>query len=208
MIQIFKKLFGSKKELPFNLHHPEIAQNVEFAFECKGIKYYRMSQDFRLPTGRFKFLDAYLAEHEMRMSVPMMLAYLDKIEGSLNGTGRNGQINLTTALVNIHNMRTHANLAFLPDNIERLASVVYFDETEDLRDYDPIHAKKKITDWKSDGKYSFFLTRPICELLNIQGISIESLETSIQASKIILRELTSDQQTPSLDNSSETETLK
>lgn len=186
---IFKNLFSTQKELPYNLRHPDIAPNIEFAFECLGKKYYRMAQEFRLPAGRYKFLDAYLQEHEMRMSVDMLNAYIDKIEATING--RAGVIKLSDIAVVAYNMRTHAKLGFMPDNIQRLASVVYFDESEDLRDYDQKYGEKKIKDWLSDGKYSFFLTRPIDELLNIRGISVESLQIYISQQRAIITELTS-----------------
>jgi hypothetical protein len=205
-LRFWNKVFNPSKELPYNLYHPDINPNIELAFECHGKEYYRMKAESRMPTGRYKFIDAYLAEHEMRMTLPMMTAYLDKMEAILNGTA--GVIKLGDLHVVVHNMRTHAHLGFDEATIQRLASVVYFDDTEDLRDYDLDYGKKKINEWVKEGKYSFFLTRPIDELLNIRGISIESLEVYIQQQRIILAELTSVQQTPSLDNSSESETLK
>lgn len=186
-------------EQAFNIYHPDLAPQVEFAFECKGKKYFRMAHEFRMPTGRYKFLDAFLTEHELRMTPKMFNDYLDRIENNLNGKG--GVIKLTDISVTIWNMRTHANLLFVPDTIEKLASVVYFDDTEDLRDYDPEYAKKKIADWKTDDSYAFFLTRPIVELLNLEGISPTSLQTYIQTAQGTLDALISDQSKPSSENS-------
>lgn len=205
-LRFLKKVFNPSAPLPFNLHHPDIAPNIELAFECKGKEYFRMKAESRMPTGRYKFVDAYLAEHEMRMTLVMMIAYLDRMEEILNGKA--GVIKLGDLHIVVHNMRTHARLDFDEATIQRLSSVVYFDDTEDLRDYDVEYGKKKIKEWVSEGKYAFFLTRPIDELLNIRGISIESLEAYIQQQRIILAELTSVQQTPSSETSSENETVK
>lgn len=194
------------ENLPFNLHHPDLAGHTELAFECKGKKYYRMAHEFRLPAGRYKFLDAYLLEHELRMTPKMFNDYLDRIETFLNGRG--GVVKLTDIAVTIHNMRTHANLLFLPETIKKLASVVYFDDSEDLRDYDPEHGRNKIEIWETDDSYAFFLTRPIMELLNLEGISVTSLQTYIQTSQEILKGLTSDQSPPSSESTSKTETSK
>jgi hypothetical protein len=188
-----------KADLPFNLNHPDLAGHTELAFECKGKKFYRMAHEFRMPTGRYKFLDAYLLEHELRMTPKMFHDYLDKIEFDLNGKG--GTINLTRIAITIHNMRTHANLLFVPDTIKKLAAVVYFDDTEDLRDYDPEYGKKKIALWETDEQYSFFLTRPIVELLNLEGISVTSLQTYMDQAQIVLEELTLDQSKPSSESS-------
>jgi len=190
-----KKIRKPHTEQAFNIYHPDVNPQIEFAFECKGKQYYRMSHEFRLTAGRYKFLDAFLREHELRMTPKMFNDYLDKIEAQLNG--RSGTIELSKIAVMIYNMRSHANLAFLPETIEKLASVVYFDETEDLRDYDPEYGKKKIAEWKEDGQYSFFLTRPIVELLNLEGISVTSLEKYMQSAQETIRELISDPSKPS-----------
>lgn len=196
----------SKKNLPFNLHHPDLAGHTEFAFSCKGKNYYRMAHEFRMPVGRYKFLDAYLLEHELRMTPKMFHDYLDRMESFLNGRG--GQINLTGLAVTINNMRTHANVMFVPKTIKKLASVVFFDETEDLRDYDEQYGDKKIAEWEADGSYAFFLTRPIVELLNLEGISQTSLQTYMNFVETTLNALTSEQSPQSSGNSSATETSK
>lgn len=200
MLKWLKSLFKRRtKELPHNLNHPEYCERVEEAFECQGVTYYRMKHEFHLPAGRYKFLDAALMEVDMRMTLPMLVAYLDKIEAALNGKG--GTIKLSDISVIVHNMRTHANLGFHPETVRRLAAIIYFDDTEDLRDYDHEYGTKKIEAWNSDGKLSFFLTRPIVELLNLQDTSVESLERFIRLQEEIIKELTSDPQTPSLENS-------
>jgi hypothetical protein len=197
--QYIPKNHTPKVDLPFNLHHPDLAGHTEFAFECKGKKYYRMANEFRMPTGRYKFFDAYLLEHQLRMTPQMFNDYLDRIEGFLNGRG--GVIKLTDIANTIYNMRTHANLLFIPATIKKIAAVSYFDDSEDLRDFDPEYGQKKIADWETDDTYAFFLTRPIVELLNLEGISVTSLQTYIQTSQDILKELTSAQSKPSLENS-------
>lgn len=199
-MNIFKRLFGKKaKEIPHNIYHPDYVGRVEEAFKCEGVTYYRMKHEFHLPAGRYKFLDAYLMEVEMRMTLDMLKAYLDRIETILNGKA--GVIKLSDIAVVVHNMRTHANLGFHPETIRRLSSVVYFDDTEDLRDFDKEHGTLKIQKWDSDGKLSFFLTRPIVELLNLQDISVESLTKFIQDQEEIIKELISGPQTPSSENS-------
>jgi hypothetical protein len=204
-----RKKYVPKKiavDLPFNMNHPDLAPQVEFAFECGGKEFYRMAHEFRLPTGRYKFLDAFLIEHELRMTPKMFHDYLDRIENQINGRG--GVIEISKIAVTVHNMRTHANLLFVPDTIKKLASVVYFDETEDLRDYDADYAKKKIALWETDEQYAFFLKRPIVELLNLEGISVTSLQTYIQSAQGQIEELTLDQSKQSLENSLKTETSK
>lgn len=193
MINWIKSLFKSKpKDPPFNLHHPDVAPNVEFAFEAgptfKKRKYYRVKDDYRLPTGRYKWVDAFLYESELRMDLNTMNKYLDEMEKNLDG-GK-GAINLSKAFQVIWAMRSRTKLMFEPATIKRLASVVYFDETEDLSDYDQEYCEAKVKFWEKHGCYDFFLTRPIVELLNLKGISVESLKIYMKEAEQVLKDLT------------------
>jgi hypothetical protein len=193
------KFWKSKpKEPPFNIHHPDLADKIEFAFECGPTlnkrKFYRMKSDenetgdFYLPTGRYSIIDEFLGEHHLRMTVPVLKAYLDDLEKNLDGT--KGQINLGKAFQTIYNMRTRANLGFDPQLVKRLASVVYFDETEDLSGYDKDYCDKKIKFWEKHEVYDFFLIRPIKELCNLNASSEIHLKTYIPIAEQIIRDLT------------------
>lgn len=189
LINWFKSLFKKKpKDPPYNIHHPDLAGKYELAFECKGVKYYRAIKDYILPVGRYKWIDATLNEVDIRMTLPVLKGFIEELKKSLNVT--NGQIRLDKAFQTIYSMETRCNLAFEPETVKRLASVVYFDETEDLRDYDQEYGQKKIAIWEKAGTYDFFLTKPIGELLNLSNISEESLKTYIQKAGEILKDLT------------------
>jgi hypothetical protein len=193
------KFWKSKpKEPPFNIHHPDLADKIEFAFECGPTlnkrKFYRMkadvneTNDFRLPTGRYKWIDAFLAEVNLRMTVNTLLAYMTEMEKNLDGT--KGQINLGKAFQIIYAIRTRANLGFDPQLVKTLASIVYFDENEDLSDYDKDYCDKKIKYWERYDCYDFFLTRPIAELCNLNRSSETHLKTYIQTATQIIKDLT------------------
>lgn len=189
MIKWFKKLFSKKKNPAFNIYHPDLQDKIEFAFECAGVKYYRAIKEFTLPVGRYKWIDAYLYEVEIRMNLTVLKAYIEEIRKNLNV--RNNQINLDRAFQILYAMETRCNLAFEPETVKRLASVVYFDETEDLSDFDQDYAQQKIKRWTRNENYDFFLTRPISELLNLSNISVESLKKFIADSEITLKSLIS-----------------
>jgi hypothetical protein len=177
-----------KKTLPeFNIHHPDIAPNIEIAFECGGVKYYRFKEgEFKIPVGRHKFVEAYLHQAEMRMDVDTLNRYLDEIDKNLD-VGK-----LSKVAVASYAIRSRAKMGFEPETIERLASVVYFDDTEDLTDYKPEYGTHKIDLWKKKDFLGFFLTRPIDELYGLKGISEESLKNYIQqieVSKKIIEDL-------------------
>lgn len=198
-MNFFSKLFKSKpKEPPFNIHHPDLADKIEFAFECGPTlnkrKFYRMkadvneTNDFRLPTGRYKWIDAFLAEVNLRMTVGTLIAYLNELEKNLDGT--KGVVNLGKAFQIIYSIRTRTNLGFDPQLVKTLASIVYFDESEDLSDYDKDYCDKKIKYWERHDCYDFFLTRPIAELCNLNNSSVTHLKTYIQTATQIIKDLT------------------
>lgn len=196
----FKSLVKKKKSIknpPYNIYHPDVAGNIEFAFECKGVKYYRAVKDYILPTGRYKWIDATLNEVDIRMTLPTLRAYIGKLKKNLDGS--NG-INLGEAWKVIYAMETRCDLGFTPETVKRLASVMYFDETEDLRDYDHEYGQKKVKFWEENGVYDFFLTTPIAELLNLKPGSEEYLRKYIQEADQILKDLILEPETPSSEN--------
>lgn len=202
---IFKR---KPKDPPFNIYHPDLSDKIEFAFECGPTfgkrKFYRMKSDvnetneFRLPTGRYKWIDAFLAEVNLRMTVGTLHAYLNDIEKSLNG-GK-GEIRLDKAFQTIYNIRTRLNLGFDPQLVKNLASIVYFDETEDLSDYDKAYCDKKIRFWEKHEVYDFFLIRPIAELCNLNGTSVSDLKTYIQVASQMIKDLTLEPEKVSSEN--------
>lgn len=202
---LFKK---KPKDPPFNIYHPDIADRIELAFECGPTlnkrKFYRMKADvdqtneFRLPTGRYKWIDAFLAQVNLRMTAATLESYIIELEKALNG-GK-GEVRLDKAFYTIFSMRTRLNLGFDPNLVKTLASIVYFDETEDLSDYDKAYCDKKVKYWEQHDCYDFFLTRPIAELCNLNGSSVTALKTFIQQKEEILRSLTSEPPSQSLES--------
>lgn len=182
----------AKPVLPeFNINHPDIAPHIEVAFECGGISYYRFKEgEFKIPVGRHKFVEAYLHQANMRMDIETLERYLDEIDKHLD-TGK-----LSKVAIASYAIRSRCKMGFEPETIERLASVVYFDQTEDLSDYKPEYGAHKIELWKKKDFLGFFLTRPIDELYGLKGISEESLRsymTQIEVSKKIIEDLMLDQ---------------
>lgn len=205
----FKNLFKRKpKEPPFNIYHPDLADKIEFAFECGPAlnkrKFYRMKADadqtneFRLPTGRYKWIDAFLAEVNLRMAMPVLRAYMEELKKHLNG-GK-GEVRLDKAFQIIYAIETRLNLGFDPHLVKDLSSIVYFDETEDLSDYDKTYCDKKIKYWERYDCYDFFLTRPIAELCNLNGSSVAALKTYILTAEQIIKDLTLEPESPSSEN--------
>lgn len=195
------QLFKKKAKPEFNLKHPDIAPVIEQAFKAGGKVYYRFKEEKLIPAGRHKYIQAHLKEVDLRMDNRTLINYLNDLKEMLNGgSGQKKEINFLKILELVINMESRAKLAFEPAMVERLAAVVYFDDSEDLSTYDRKHGQQKIDHWKKHNVLDFFLTRPIGELLGLINISVTSLEDYIAQASQMIKDLTIEQQKLSSQN--------
>lgn len=164
----------------FNIHHPELADKVEEAFTAGGIKYYNFKKDTEVRAGRYIVIANMLQEVFYRMDRELMRTYITRIRAEIDGT--KGQINIGNATAFLDQMLTLTGLAFESDTMYRLASAIYFDETEALNTWDPKHNETKIQGWKEDGTLDFFYRRPFSELTGLKNISQTDMRASLEAS--------------------------
>lgn len=184
------KLKPKQEPEKFTIHHPTLAGQTELAFEAGLIKYYRFKDEYRMPIGRYKYVYKRFKEADLRMTRETMQEYLKQIEEALNGTKK--QINLSTAIRLIYNMRTWLTIPFEPEAVKRLAAVTFFTEDEDLSTFDEKKGQEKIDSWERNKVHDFFTTAPIGALLNVNSSSITSLEEYLTEAQEITKALTSD----------------
>lgn len=194
----------SKIPLPsYNLRHDDIKHKVELAFQVKGKKFYRFIDDHQIPTGRYKYIYAALKEVDLRMNLSTLQNYVNEIKKVLNGGDKKNNVSMEALWRVTLNLESRISLAFEPASVERLAAILFFDETEDLRTFDKAHGDDKIKYWKQNNVVDFFLTTPIVELLGLRGISPTYLEEYIQTSNLLIEDLTLDLRTQLSESSSE-----
>lgn len=184
----------------YTMNHPDYAPMVEEAFVCGTKRFYRFKEEYRMSTGRYKYYYAALREVDLRASLETLTNYVNALESALNG-GKKGTINLGGLWEILINLKNRLKLAFEPAGVKNLAAIAYFDETEDLTTFDAEYGKKKIKLWEDHNIHDFFLTKPIGELLNLSGTSIESLQDYLNQAEMILEELNSGLQKVSEENS-------
>jgi hypothetical protein len=128
------------------------------AFSFDGIRYLMYDNAFEVPTGRMFAALAIYTEMEMRCDREYLEAHTKAMDKLLNPSDR--KLNITyIAQLNI-NLRERLDLMPLPDFVYKLASVIFFDETESKYSYDFKYNEKKIARWKkSPETLDFFLTR-------------------------------------------------
>lgn len=196
--------FKKKKPTPeFNIHHKDIRHLVEDAFKVGGKTYYRFAEERMIPAGRYKYIYAFLKEADLKMTLETLQNYVAEFENLLNGSGPKKVIQIGELWKLVLNLKSRIALAFESETIERLASVIYFDETEDLSTYDRKHGTAKITLWKKHDFIGFFLTKPLGDLLGLKNTSIESLQAYITQAQGIIQDLTIDPPKASSESSSE-----
>lgn len=153
----------------FNIHNPEYHGLIEEAFVSEGIQYYCFKKDTAIRYGRYIFMQDFLQETQLRMTIEqarkdneVMTAHLDGSKGAIN-------IGKVLEILAIH--RQQYDLAFEPDTVFRLASCLFFDETEDLRGWDKQYNEQKIKRWKESHTVDFFFHRLFQELTGLSNLS-------------------------------------
>lgn len=155
-----------------NMHNPKFTGMTEFAFDASGKKYFCFKQDTEVRYGRYVVLMAYLQEYNLRMDLETHKENIKHLQGWLN-PGLNPDKSVTPIRIDKCNelltiMEQRANLAFEPDTVYRLASCLYFDESEILSTYDKPYNEAKIARWKEDNTTDFFFHKLFIESTHLR----------------------------------------
>lgn len=187
------KFWKSSKRNPklYNIYHEEFASKVEPAidhegrqFEVNGVKYWRFKQDTFMPYGRYKMLSMFIKQVDLRMTPEILSSFIEKIEKNISG--ELGAVNLTKVYETVMTIKARLALTFEIETVYSYASVVYFDDTENLFEYDKKTNDEKISRWREANTIDFFYIRPMSELFGLKDTSRTDLETYIK----VIREIT------------------
>lgn len=155
---------------------------IEYAFTCGGTKYYRFADITNLPYERGLMALQVYNEVEMRCSREFLIQYTDAIDKILR------EQNIDIFKINELNKILRQRLA-LPTNTDllyKLASVCFFDKSENPAVYEPAYAEKKIAKWRKDkGVHDFFMQKPLLELMPF----LQSVDTDLDTYSAMLQEL-------------------
>lgn len=186
--------FFKKKSTVTNMHHPDFEGKIEPAVNkdgvqltVKGVKYYRFKRETNMPWGRYMFQQTFLKSAELRITLTDLKEYMSRLRKA--STIQKGSINLEEIYKIISQIESRCELAFEVETTYKLASVLYFDETEDLYSYDLGHNQNKVESWKEARTTDFFYMMPMNEFLNLNDSSPEDLLTFMDTQKQILEGL-------------------
>lgn len=154
------------------------------AFTLEGTKYYCFEDPFNMPSGRAFTALAVYEEFRMRCTRDYLLTHCKAVDTIL---GNPKKINLTL-LFEIHrNLKERLELVPIPDHIYKLASVVFFDESESPYSYDYVYGNKKIEKWKQNPEVlDFFLSTLLSDLIP----SLKSERTVLKTYSPIVEKMT------------------
>jgi hypothetical protein len=153
------------------------------AFKLGGTTYYMFDQAAEVPTGRMLATLAIYTEMEMRCDREYLDLHTKAMEKLLSDPKK---INVMyIAQLNL-NLKERLELMLLPDFVYKLASVIFFDETESPYSYDFVYNKTKIENWKKSSEtLDFFLSRLASELIPSLKPAVGSTRTFFQVSEQI-----------------------
>lgn len=158
MIRLLRQLF--KRKLKSYL--VENQYKVVEAFKLDGVTFYMFEDPFKVPAGRGMAALTIYEEFNMRTTREYLEAHVRATELLINSN----PIKLTTIAQINQNLKERLQLALFPDHIYKLASVIFFDQTESPYNYDYAYNAKKIEKWKAaGGTLDFFLKTPLKDLM-------------------------------------------
>lgn len=135
---------------------------IEYAFTSGGTKYYRFADISNLPYERGLTALCVYNEVEMRCTREHLMKHVEAVDGLLHE--KKIDIFKIKALNDI--LKQRLMLTADVELLYKLASVCFFDKTENPAVYEQEYAAKKIAKWRKDAKVTaFFSQTPLLELM-------------------------------------------
>lgn len=154
------------------------------AFHTKdGTRYFWFEDQLIIPTGRGLAALTIYEEFNMRATREYLELHCRAVEKILSDPKK---INIQAIAIINKNLQERLQMALFPDHIYKLASVVFFDETESPYNYDYAYNKKKIDKWKaSGGMLDFFLKTPLRDLIPSLKLPEQNVSSYFQTAESI-----------------------
>lgn len=165
--------------------------HIEHAFTCGEVPYFNFTDSFNIPCERA--MDALHIYQEFKNRTDDI--YLKAFCMTKQNLYKKNPINVFELKKLDDQLQERIEMALPPPRIiENLASVTYFDETENPYKYDRAYAEQKIAKWKTEKifdkddlevGYDFFLSKAINSLLPSFQLDEDSFQQYLQIAKMI-----------------------
>jgi hypothetical protein len=153
------------------------------AFSIGGTDYWCFDSTTEVPTGRFFAAMGVYAEMEMNADKEYLTSHCKAMEKILSNPK---SIRLDYIMQMNINLKERLDLMPFPDYIYKLASVIFFDNTESMYTYDWDYNKLKIEKWKAaGGSLDFFSQTPLAELVPSLRLPEKDTQTYLTVSQLV-----------------------
>lgn len=178
----WKRAVKAEQKNPF----PATKHIIKPAFEVGGIQYYEFDTIANLPWRRgLKFLSIY-NELDMKCDRYYLTKHVEAVKKILRGGGRVGFDELVKIDALNNQLDERLKMIYHEDLIYKIASVVFFDATENPDNWEWKYALEKIEHWKKhEGVADFFFREPMVRLMPFLRDSELNLEQYSQVAKAI-----------------------
>lgn len=169
-----------KKLLKRN-HYPLADSQKEYVFTSGGTPYYRFTDFNNIPALRGMKTMVFYEEMSMKCSLDYLQKHVEAVDNILTKP----QINIFDIKKLNDQLKQRLDIAIETELVYKIASIVFFDDKEDIRDYDFSYNAKKIAHWKKHEADAFFLLKPVQELVP----ALKDLNGNLQKYSQVVREL-------------------
>jgi len=153
------------------------------AFSIGGKDYWMFDSTNEVPTGRFFAAMGVYAEMEMNCNKEYLETHVKAMDKILSDPKKISMKHIVQLNINL---KERLDLMPFPEFIYKLASVIFFDDTESLYSYDYDYNKLKIEKWKAaGGTLDFFSATPLAELVPSLNMPAKDTQTYLTVSKFI-----------------------
>lgn len=174
----WRKLFGKTK-------FPGIDYQVKYAFTVGGIDYYEMDDLMNQPCERAVTCLTFYSEFNQRVDRDYLIKFIEAMKKSLEMVP--GQpVKIPDAVNLLRNLEDRLEFIIDTDLAYKLASVVFFDKSENPAVYDFKYNQKKIEFWKKEATAKqFFFMLPLQRLIPFLKNYEENLDTYMKVTDIV-----------------------
>lgn len=187
-----RKLFG-REQFGRNLfkrkpkeYFRETGQVIEYAFTIGGVDYYQHTDEMNMPYRRALKALTFYKELDMKCDRLYLESHIKAMENLFAGKKIGFEEMSKMKRLN-DQLKERVQWVVVDDHVYKLASVRFFDSTENPNDYDFKYNEKKIALWKAhEPAKDFFLREPILRLVPFLGsaqIDLESYSTVVEELK-------------------------
>ncbi len=169
-------------------YFPEAKHRIIYSFSIGDRHYFRFDDPLNTPYDRALKCLVYYKELDMNIDRAFLKAHTQAIDNMLRKSQFGIDDLLTIRTLN-EQMKQRLELPKEPDLMYKLASVVFFDQTENPTVYEFKYGENKIKAWKKTTSLEdFFLSKPLLELIPYLQSAGENLKTFSQMTEKVTQQ--------------------